>query len=206
MGNAAQCEAASGLRDPTLHLPLPTAHYLLATNHYPLPTAMSMFEDSRYRWRETYFVLFPANKRPALKSVTKLLSALNKRFELTNLNADGEGLLDSLTLISPDDFAALDICYTGGGEVLEQSAVLVDDLKKLGVEGPPPVPWEQIKRYDGRFDVLHFEQISASAEGEAEDDELLDPSALLVVLAALAKRTGGVALDPQAGTFITEED
>jgi len=73
---------------------------------------MSMFEDSRYRWRETYFVLFPAKKRPTLDSVTKMLSALNKRFELTNLNADDQGMVDSLTVISPDDFAALDICYT----------------------------------------------------------------------------------------------
>jgi hypothetical protein len=167
---------------------------------------MSMFEDSRYRWRETYFVLFPAGKRPALKSVTRMLSALNKRFELTNLNADDEGLIDSLTLTSPDDFAALDICYTAGAEVIEQSASLVEDLKKLGADGPPPVPWEQIKRYDGRFDVLHFEQIAEAVDEDSEDDEMLDPSALLVVLAALAKQTGGVALDPQAGTFITEED
>jgi hypothetical protein len=166
---------------------------------------MSMFEDSRYRWRETYFVLFHAKKRPTLKSVTKMLSALNKRFELTDLNADDQGRIDSLTLISPDDFAALDICYTGGAEVLEQSASLGDDLKKLGVEGPPPVPWEQIKKYDGRFDVLHFEQIAEGAEDDSEDDEMLDPSALLVVLAALAKCTGGVAVDPQAGTFIIEE-
>ena len=89
--------------------------------------------------------------------------------------------------------------------MLEQGASLVDDLKKLGVEGPPPVPWEQIKKYDGRFDVLHFEQIAEGADDDAEDDEMLDPSALLVVLAALAKHTGGVALDPQAGTFILEE-
>ena len=166
---------------------------------------MSMFEDSRYRWRETYFVLFSAKKRPTLNSVTKMLSALNKRFELTNLNADDEGNIDSLTLISPDDFAALDICYTAGAEVLEQSAALIDDLKKLGVEGPPPVPWEQIKKYDGRFDVLHFEQIAEGADDDSQDDEMLDPSALLVVLAALARHTGGIALDPQAGTFVMEE-
>jgi hypothetical protein len=177
--------------------------FALPTNNGPI--AMSMFEDSRYRWRETYFVLFPATKRPTLKSVTKMLSALNKRFELTNLNADDDGLIDSMTLISPDDFAALDICFTAGAEVIEQSASLVDDLKKVGIEGPPPVPWEQIKRYDGRFDVLHFEQIAEGSD-EAEDDDMLDPSALLVVLAALAKHTAGVALDPQAGTFITEED
>jgi hypothetical protein len=165
---------------------------------------MSMFEDSRYRWRETYFVLFPARNRPTLNSMTKMLSRLNKRFELTNLNADDEGLIDSMTLISPDDFAALDICYTSGAEVLEQAAVLLNDLKKLGADELPPVPWEDIRRYDGRFDVLHFEQIAEAADEDADDD-MLDPSTLLLVLAALAKHTEGVAIDPQAGTFVTDE-
>jgi hypothetical protein len=165
---------------------------------------MSMFEDSRYRWRETYFVLFPAKRRPTLKSVMKLLSSLNKRFELANLNEDDAGLVDSLTLISPDDFAALDICYTDGAEVLEQGAALIADLKKIGSDELPPVPWDEIGRYDGRFDVLHFEQIAEGGE-EDSDDEMLDPSTLLLALAALAKHTGGVAIDPQAGTFVTEE-
>jgi hypothetical protein len=165
---------------------------------------MSMFEDNRYRWRETYFVLFHAKRRPTLKSLTKMLSALNRRFELTNLNADDQGLVDSLTLISPDDFAALDICYTSGAEVIEQTVALVGDLRKLGPDEPPPVPWEEINRYDGRFDVLHFEQI-AEADDEDADDDMLDPGALLLVLSALAKHTGGVAIDPQAGTFITDE-
>jgi hypothetical protein len=165
---------------------------------------MSTFEDNRYRWRETYFVLFHAKKRPALKSLTKMLSALNRRFELTNLNADDNGLVDSLTLISPDDFAALDICYTSGAEVIEQTVALVNDLRKLGPDEAPPVSWEEINRYDGRFDVLHFEQIAAADAEDAEDD-MLDPGALLLVLSALAKHTDGVAIDPQAGTFITDE-
>jgi hypothetical protein len=165
---------------------------------------MSMFEDNRYRWRETYFVLFDAKKQPKLTSVTKTLSALNARFQLTNLNADAQGRIDSLTLIAPDDFAALDICYTDGAEVLEQGASLVEDLKRAGADSPPPIPWEQIKKYDGRFDVLHFEQ--ASEDSEEEDEGMLDPSALLVVLGALAKLTGGVAIDPQAGTFLTDDD
>jgi hypothetical protein len=166
---------------------------------------MSMFEDSRYRWRETYFVFFDAKKRPKLTAVTKVLAALNKHFQLTNQNADSEGLVDSVTLISPDDYAALDICYTSGPEVLEQGASLVDDLKKAGSDVPPPVPWEQIKKYDGRFDVLHFEQVPEDVEDGAEEDGMLDPSALLIVLGALAKLVGGVAIDPQAGTFLTDE-
>jgi hypothetical protein len=178
--------------------------YPLTTNHCRLP-AMSMFEDNRYRWRETYFVLFNAKKRPKLTGVAKTLSALNNRFQLTNLSADNHDRIDSLTLISPDDFAALDICYTGGAEVLEQSTTLVDDLKKAGPEASPPVPWEQIKRYDGRFDILHFEQVPEDVEEDAEDEGMLDPSALLLVLGTLAKLTGGVAIDPQAGTFLTDE-
>jgi hypothetical protein len=166
---------------------------------------MSTFEDSRYRWRETYFVLFDAKKRPKLSSVTKTLSALNRRFKLTNLS-DHDGLVDSLTLISPDDFAALDICYTEGAEALEQSAALVEDLKKAGTEGPPPVPWDRIAAYDGRFDVLHFEQVPEDVGDDAEDDGMLDPSALLIVLGALAKLTSGVAVDPQAGTFLAEDE
>jgi hypothetical protein len=166
---------------------------------------MSTFEDTRYRWRETYFVLFDAKKRPALKGLTTTLSALNKRFELINLAADARGRVDSLTLISPDDFAALDICYTEGAEVLEQGASLVVDLKKLGPDSPPPVPWEQIKRCDARFDVLHFEQIPEEAGDDSEDEEMLDPSTLLLVLGALAKMVGGLAIDPQAGTFLLDE-
>jgi hypothetical protein len=167
---------------------------------------MSMFEDSRYRWRETYFVLFNAKNRPKLSHVAKTLSSLNKRFQLTNLSADDYDRIDSLTLISPDDFAALDVCYTGGPEVLEQTASLVEDLRKGGADAAPPVPWQQIQNYDGRFDVLHFEQVQEDAEDEdVEADGMLDPSALLLVLGALARLTEGVAVDPQAGTFLTDE-
>jgi hypothetical protein len=165
---------------------------------------MSMFEDKRYRWRETYFVLFDAKNRPLLKGVAKTLSALNKRFELTNQNEDDEGRFDSLTLISRDDFAALDICYTGEAEVQEQVVSLVEDMKKTSSDEPPPLPWSQIKKFDGRFDVLHFEQVAEDFDEDSEE-EMLDPSALLIVLGALAKLTGGVAVDPQAGTFLVDE-
>ena len=43
---------------------------------------MSTFEDDRYRWRETYFVLFPATRRPKLKVVENKLAALSKRYSL----------------------------------------------------------------------------------------------------------------------------
>ena len=163
---------------------------------------MSTFEDDRYRWRETYFVLFPDSRRPTLQVVEKKLAALSKRYSLENLGGDDAGRFESLTLISPDDFAALDVCYTSGAEVLEHSAELIQELQST-IEPGQRALLKRLKEYDGRFDVLHFEQIGDSAD-EDDSDELLDPSALLTVLEELARITGGIAVDPQSGTILSE--
>ncbi len=166
---------------------------------------MSTFEDGRFRWRETYFVLFPAAKRPPLKLVQKTLAAIDKHYLLSNFNADKEGLFESLTLVSPDDFAALDICFTSGAEVVEQVDALIEELKE-GVEPGQRAVLKRLKTYDGRFDILHFEQIADFPGEEEESDELLDPGALLAVLDVLADLTGGVAVDPQSGTILNSEE
>ncbi len=64
---------------------------------------MSTFENNEYRWRETYFVLFAAAKRPKLKKVEKAVAALDEHYELVNGNADPEGRFESLTVLAPDD-------------------------------------------------------------------------------------------------------
>lgn len=161
---------------------------------------MSMFEDGRYRWRETYFVLFDAAQRPAAAQVAKTLAALGNRYELKNIRGDDQGLFESLTLLAPDDFAALDISYLEGEEVLEQGAELCADLGRAAADAQEKARLKRIRQCTGRFDVLHFEQL---ADDETEDDdETLDPGAMLVVLEALAKLTGGIAVDPQSGTVI----
>jgi len=163
---------------------------------------MSMFEDGKYRWRETYFVLFPSGSRPTLKAVEETLSALNENYTLTNLSADESGLCESLTLLSPDDFAALDICYVGGAEVLEHGAELAGEMESGAVEASEKAALQQVRQYDGRFDVLHFERLSEFPDEGEEADEILDPSALILVLGALAQLTGGIAIDPQAGSIL----
>jgi hypothetical protein len=165
---------------------------------------MSTFEDHNYRWRETYFVLFDLKKRPKLQVVAKTLQDLDSRYELNNLNADEDQLIESLTLVSPDDYAALDICFTSGDEVREQVAALIADLKKTAGYSPAEIPEKKLLSFTGRFDVLHFERITD--ESEEEEDEMLDPSALLIVLETLAKLTDGVAVDPQSGTILDENE
>jgi hypothetical protein len=159
----------------------------------------SLFQNDRYRWRETYFVLFDASRRPTLERLQHRLSRLTGRFTLTNLSADPSGRFQRLTVLAPDDFAALDISYLEGEEVLEQADRLVDEMQTTDCRPEDRVRLDRLRRCDGRFDVLHFEQIVSFDD---ESDEVLDPSALLVVLQALAEETGGLAVDPQASTFL----
>ena len=162
---------------------------------------MSMFEDGHYRWRETYFVLFDSGNRPKLETVERALSALNEHYLLRNLSADEEGRFDSLTLLSSEDFAALDICYLDGEEVLEQGAILADEMETPACRSDERAKLKRIRKCDGRFDVLHFEQVIKFQE-EEESEEMLDPTALLVVLDRLVELTDGIAVDPQAGTLL----
>ena len=161
---------------------------------------MSMFENGQYRWRETYFVLFDSSRRPTLETLQRVLSGVNNRFTLTNLNADESGRAESLTILSPDDFAALDVCYLEGEEVLEQGAILADEMETPACKPEERSKLGHIRKCNGRFDVLHFEQVVDF--GDDETDEMLDPTALLVVLDALVELTDGMAVDPQAGTML----
>ena len=162
---------------------------------------MSMFENGQYCWRETYFVFFDAAARPPLKTVQKLVETLDGGFEITNSAADETGKFESLTVVSPDDFAAMDICYLEGEEVLEQGVVLAEELQSVGCQPDARETAQRILQHTGRFDVLHFEQVLDSDDND-DPDEMLDPSALLVVLAALEKLVGGIAIDPQGGTMV----
>lgn len=164
---------------------------------------MSTFENDRYQWRETYFVLFPSARRPALQDVQQRLSALSNRYTIEDPGGDEQGMFESLTVISPDDFAALDVCYTGGEEVLEHSQELSQELAATIDPAQKPL-LKRIKQFDGRFDVLHFEQVESADDDDGDD--LLDPSALLAVMEELARMTDGIAIDPQSGTIFNTEE
>ena len=64
----------------------------------------------------------------------------------------------------------------------------------------------QIRQCDARFDVLHFEETSEPPDEDDEADDILDPTALLLVLGTLGELTGGLAVDPQSGTLLCDED
>src|SRR3990172_3520823 len=115
---------------------------------------MSTFEREEFKWRETYFVMFDSTKRPSLKKVERVLQELSDRFELTNPEADADGRFESVTLLSPDDYAALDISYESGEEVVEQVAALYEELKSSAADNSELEKLKRLPKLDARFDVL----------------------------------------------------
>ena len=133
---------------------------------------MSMFENGQYQWRETYFVLFPVQRRPKLKDVQKAITKLHQHLTLTNLAANEEGLLESLTVLAPDDFAALDISFLAGEEVLEQVGQLVEEVEPSCCCEDEQKRLEELRSCDARLDIFHFEQM---VDVDAEDERDVRP-------------------------------
>jgi len=161
---------------------------------------MSLFENDQYRWRDTYFVLFREKDRPSPTAMVETLNSLGPRYLVGDTHYDEDGKLESLTLFSPDDFAAMDISCVSGEEVREQVNSFVKEMA-----GGKPSPeeakrLERVKECDARFDVYHFEQIAIA--GDDDDDGFFDPGALLIVLQRLAGLCKGVGVDPQSGTIV----
>ena len=165
---------------------------------------MSLFENDEYRWRETYFVMMKANARPAGDAVQATLRQLNRRYELGDPRTNEAGELESMTLVSPDDNAAMDITYIEGEEVIEQITEMIDDMKRSASNDAEQDLVRQLPACDARLDVYHFEKLTfIGGEDEFEEDEFLDPGSLLIVLEKLAELCHGVPVDPQSGSVVT---
>ncbi len=164
---------------------------------------MSLFESDEYQWRETYFVFFDAAQRPAGEDFHALLKELNPRYEVTDLRSDDDGKFESLTLVSPDDYAAMDISCITGDEVREQVVELAEELRSNATSDEMPAI-RRVSKCTGRIEVYHFEQLVfvGSATDNDEADDFMDPGSLLVVLEKIAGFCDGIVVDPQTGSLL----
>jgi hypothetical protein len=153
---------------------------------------MSAMDEQGLQWRDTYFVWFPAKRRPKLSQVEAVLKALPEHFELKFPEGDDDGF-ESITLLSSADHSALEISYLEGDDLREQAQSLAEEIKEN--DDAPAQRLARLAACDARFDIMLFEQV----DGDAEDDDMFDPSTLLVVLEALAKLVDGIGVDPQSG-------
>ena len=180
-------------------------------------------------WLETYFILFPHERRPTLAQVEHVLAEADARLQIDNLAADDDGLFASILVQSPEDHAAVEISYETGEAVIEQNLEWAKQLQKQ----LSPKHLQALITADARLDVAHFERVQAGGSpadhgtkaekgaafseqdfddefGASDDDdfdadaalEIFDPTCLLTVVETLSKLTRGLALDPAAGEIV----
>src|SRR6478752_7540046 len=125
--------------------------------------------DDQLEWRDTYFVLFQQSHRPTLTQVEAAITETSRRLKLENLEADEDGMFESVLVHAPQDNAAVEISYETGDAVIEQSAELAKQLKdEIG-----PKQLQQMLRSNARLDVMLFERVRSEemGGGDEEDDE-----------------------------------
>ena len=169
---------------------------------------MSLFDNSEYRWRETHLLFLSALRRPSAESLERAIDERQQRFQLRDLKADDDGLLESVTLIAADAFAAIDISFVVEEQINEQIGEIRKEMQEV-IEDPEELAkLERLSEFDARLDILHFERLGdVERLGEVmdEDDEFsasFDPGALLSVIDALTELSGGVCLDPASATVM----
>lgn len=157
---------------------------------------VSLFEDENYIYRDTFFIHFENEHRPAGDAVKSCIESLGEKYEFSDLR-ETDGRFESVTIRSPHDSSAMDIAYVSGEEVTEQIAGLMKDFRTITLSGDDHLKLIKLDGCNARFDIFHFEHKS---DGPGEE-EMLDPGGLLLVMERLAKVCEGVGLDPQSKTL-----
>lgn len=163
---------------------------------------MSLFADSRYQWRETYFVLFQEEHRPKAADVQRVLAEIGSKVAVADVVADDDGFLESLTIFAHADSAGMDVIYVDGEEVQEQLVELKREWKGQMLASGDKALFDRLSQCTARLDVFHFEELGDSFLDDADDEGALDPATLLMVLSKLAKICHGISFDPQSGPLV----
>lgn len=159
---------------------------------------MSLFDDDQFRWRDTYFVMFEADRRPSVDAVSKALKKLGARYLIHQIEGDDEGRFESVTVVAPHEYSALDVSFIEGEEVADEIRAMTDEIAPSISDPDERSRLAQARACSARFDVMHFEQVT----DDGDPDEMVDPAALLAVLGVLTHLTGGVGIDPQSGELV----
>lgn len=157
---------------------------------------MSLFEDDRYQFCDTFFIFFDVDKHPTLDEVVTALSAGGERYELSE-KREVDGKFEAITVRCPHDSSAMDITVVVGDEVRDQIQELVAEFRNMSLDGEDYKKLMKIDNATGRLDVYHFERVSDSS-----DEDMLDPGGLFLVIDKLNAICDGVGHDPQSKTLI----
>jgi len=156
---------------------------------------VSLFENSEYEYRDTFFVFLDSENRPSSDKIQACIAELGPKYEAEDAKSDN-GDFESITVKSPYDFSAMDITYVEGEEVTAQISELMEEFKTMTLVGDDHKKLGKFKTAGARFDIFHFEKIQIG------EQDFLDPGGLLIVLEKLTELCDGVGLDPQSQTLM----
>ncbi|MCL2349342.1 MAG: hypothetical protein FWC50_13915 [Planctomycetaceae bacterium] len=120
---------------------------------------MSTFEDNSYCWRETYLIMLDPKKRPETCVLLPFLQKLKNKHEIKNLVAEPSGFLQSLTIVSPNDSAAIDVVYREGYDIRTEFAAFADELERHTSSPGERKKIKIARDFSAKIELQHFEQI-----------------------------------------------
>jgi hypothetical protein len=157
-------------------------------------TAMSLFENEQYEYTDTFFVFFKRENLPKASVVKNAIAELGDRYDFGQV-VFREEQFESMTILSPQDFSAMDIVLDLNADVPTQVSELALEFRTLTLSGDDRNKLEKFKDCDTRFDLFHFEK---QVSGQQDPDAFIDPGGLLIILEKLRGLCDGVGLDPQS--------
>ena len=122
---------------------------------------MTLFEDNRYDWRETYFVYFESAHRPKLPVIRRALQTYAPLFKVLDSKAEPNGNLVKMTIASYEDHAALEVVYREGNDVLTEIQHLAKSWKNEAT-AEELSQLQKIIQCRTRLDIHHFEQTAGT--------------------------------------------
>ena len=118
---------------------------------------MTLFDDNRYDWRETYFVYFESAFRPKLPEIRHALRTHAPFLSVLDVKAEPDGSLVEITIASYEDHAALEIVYKEGDNISAEARHFALTLKEDASE-EERIKLQKMALCNTRFDIHHFEQ------------------------------------------------
>ncbi|MDR0522580.1 MAG: hypothetical protein LBH00_12120 [Planctomycetaceae bacterium] len=123
---------------------------------------MTLFDDNRYDWRETYFIYCEPEHRPELTEFYRVLRTHAPLLSVTEGETEPDDLIRKLTIASYEDHAAVEAVYREGDDILAEARLLVHSLTKDASECNTG-QLQKVSRCRARFDIHHFEQTASTA-------------------------------------------
>lgn len=153
---------------------------------------MSLFENEKYEYCDTFFIYLKNENRPTLKDVMAGLSELGHRCVVESANEEN-GKFESATIKFSSDCSAMDVVFVHGPEVATQLDEIREQLRVMTLTPDTQQALKKMSTCEARFDIFHFEEQNANNE-----DEFHDPGGLLMVVDKISSLCDGVGYDPQS--------